>query len=67
MGASQARGLFLRGEFVPLAEETGLLILMDRWVLGEAARQMRAWQSQLALDALMTISVNLSTKQFSQP
>jgi EAL domain-containing protein (putative c-di-GMP-specific phosphodiesterase class I) len=53
-------------EFVPLAEETGLLVGLDRWVLGEACRQMYTWQSQFPTHPLLTMSVNLSSRQFAQ-
>ncbi|MEH1942113.1 MAG: EAL domain-containing protein [Nostoc sp.] len=60
-------GLIPPDSFIPLAEETGLIIPIGYWVLGEACRQMRAWQVQFPTDPPLTISVNLSTKQFSQP
>ncbi len=60
-------GLVFPDSFIPLAEETGLIIPIGYWVLGEACRQMRAWQIQFPADPPLTISVNLSTKQFLQP
>ncbi|MEH2296867.1 EAL domain-containing protein [Nostoc sp.] len=60
-------GLVFPDNFIPLAEETGLIIPIGYWVLGEACRQMRAWQIQFPADPPLTISVNISTKQFSQP
>ncbi|MEH2160155.1 MAG: EAL domain-containing protein [Nostoc sp.] len=60
-------GLVPPNNFIPLAEETGLIIPIGYWVLGEACRQMRAWQIQFPTDPPLTISVNLSTKQFLQP
>ncbi|MEH1889408.1 MAG: EAL domain-containing protein [Nostoc sp.] len=60
-------GLVPPDNFIPLAEETGLIIPIGYWVLREACRQMRAWQVQFPTDPPLTISVNLSTKQFSQP
>ncbi|MEH1795306.1 GGDEF domain-containing response regulator [Nostoc sp.] len=60
-------GLVPPDNFIPLAEETGLIIPIGYWVLGEACRQMRAWQIQFPTDPPLTISVNLSTKQFLQP
>ncbi|MEH2438636.1 MAG: EAL domain-containing protein [Nostoc sp.] len=60
-------GLVFPDSFIPLAEETGLIIPIGYWVLREACRQMRAWQIQFPADPPLTISVNLSTKQFSQP
>jgi diguanylate cyclase (GGDEF)-like protein/PAS domain S-box-containing protein len=60
------RGMVPPSEFVPLAEETGLLVGLDRWVLGEACRQMHSWQSQFPTLPLLTMSVNLSSRQFAQ-
>ncbi len=60
-------GLVPPDNFIPLAEETGLIIPIGYWVLSEACRQMRAWQIQFPSDPPLTISVNLSTKQFLQP
>ncbi|MDZ8223868.1 MULTISPECIES: EAL domain-containing protein [unclassified Nostoc] len=61
------QGLIPPDNFIPLAEETGLIIPIGYWVLREACRQMHAWQIQFPIDPPLTISVNLSTKQFSQP
>jgi diguanylate cyclase (GGDEF)-like protein/PAS domain S-box-containing protein len=60
------RGLVLPGEFIPIAEETGLIIPIDRWVLQEACRQARAWMVQFRRDPPLTISVNVSGLQFMQ-
>jgi diguanylate cyclase (GGDEF)-like protein/PAS domain S-box-containing protein len=61
------RGLVTPGEFLPLAEETGLILPIDLWVLREAARQTREWQDGYPTAKDLRINVNLSTKQFSQP
>ncbi|MFL6255105.1 MAG: putative bifunctional diguanylate cyclase/phosphodiesterase [Pyrinomonadaceae bacterium] len=60
------RGLVMPGDFVPVAEETGLIVPLGLWVLNEACRQMREWQRQGVTDSSMTMSVNLSGRQFSQ-
>jgi diguanylate cyclase (GGDEF)-like protein/PAS domain S-box-containing protein len=60
------RGLVMPGDFVPVAEETGLIVPLGLWVLNEACRQMREWQRQGVTDSSVTISVNLSGRQFSQ-
>jgi diguanylate cyclase (GGDEF)-like protein/PAS domain S-box-containing protein len=60
------RGLLGPGEFVSLAEETGLIGQIGAWVLDEACRRMRDWQARLPADPPLTISVNLSIRQFNQ-
>jgi EAL domain-containing protein (putative c-di-GMP-specific phosphodiesterase class I) len=60
-------GLVSAAEFIPIAEETGLIVPIGCWVLREACNQMRKWQMQFDLNSSLTISVNLSGKQFSQP
>ena len=61
------RGLIPPVEFISFAEETGLIIPMGSWVLKEACRQMKRWQSEYAFLQGCKISVNLSYKQFTQP
>jgi len=61
------RGLVLPLEFLPLAEETGLILPLGQWTLEEACRQIRAWQEQHPSGAALTVSVNLSGRQFQQP
>ena len=61
------RGLISPADFIPIAEETGLVIQIDRWVLKQACLQMRKWQEALPVTRRMKISVNLSCKQFMQP
>ena len=60
------RGLIPPGEFIPVMEETGLIIQLGEWVLREACMQTRRWQEQSAANADLAISVNLSCKQFMQ-
>ncbi|MBI3522926.1 MAG: EAL domain-containing protein [Betaproteobacteria bacterium] len=57
-------GLILPGAFIPVAEETGLILPLGEWVLREACRQNGVWQSQ-GYPAL-PVSVNLSPRQFRQ-
>jgi diguanylate cyclase (GGDEF)-like protein/PAS domain S-box-containing protein len=54
------------GQFVPLAEETGLIVPMGRWVLEQACRNARQWTVDRPDRAPLTVSVNLSALQFSQ-
>ncbi|MFB2834825.1 EAL domain-containing protein [Floridanema evergladense] len=53
-------------EFIPVAEETGLISLIDRYVLREACRQMVIWEQQFPHKFPLTISVNLSAAQLAQ-
>lgn len=61
------KGLISPADFIPMAEETGLIIPLDRWVMREACRQMVEWQNRLASAKGLTISVNLSGKHVTQP
>ncbi len=60
------RGLVPPGEFVPIAEETGLIVPIGRCVLDAACRQMAAWKLQYQLPDTMCIGVNVSTRQFAE-
>ena len=64
---SPHRGFVLPGEFISVAEETGLIIPLGHRVLQEACRQMKCWQEQFSQASGLMISVNLSQRQFSQP
>jgi diguanylate cyclase (GGDEF)-like protein/PAS domain S-box-containing protein len=57
-------GMIAPGDFIPIAEETGLIIPIGEFVLGEALRQNRVWQQQGR--PLLPVSVNLSPRQFRQ-
>ncbi len=61
------RGLIPPLSFIPLAEETGLILPIGRWVLETACRQARQWQLAFPAEPPLTISVNLSARQFAQP
>jgi len=54
-------GMVSLAEFMPIAEETGLIVELDRWTLHEACRQVRTWQDALPL----TLNVNLSGQAFA--
>jgi diguanylate cyclase (GGDEF)-like protein/PAS domain S-box-containing protein len=58
------RGLLLPAEFISLAEETGLIIPLGRWVLREACQQARQWQLSHPLASRLRLSVNISARHF---
>ena len=60
------RGLVSPSEFIPVAEETGLILQIGRWVLYEACRQAKEWQQKYRPDLALMVSVNLSGKHFQQ-
>ena len=61
------RGLVPPGEFIPVAEETGLILPLGRWVLQTACARMRDWIRQWGDGTELTLNVNLSGIQFAQP
>ena len=61
------RGLLLPEEFLSVAEETGLIVRIGQWVLREACKQARAWQERYPSAPPLTMSVNLSPRQFFHP
>ncbi len=61
------RGSLMPSAFVPLAEETGLIVPLGRWVLREACAQVRAWQAQGICGSQLMLSVNISPRQFRHP
>jgi diguanylate cyclase (GGDEF)-like protein/PAS domain S-box-containing protein len=61
------RGLLLPEEFLSVAEETGLIVRIGQWVLREAGKQARIWQERYPSTPPLTISVNLSPRQFIHP
>jgi diguanylate cyclase (GGDEF)-like protein len=61
------KGLILPTEFIPVAEETGLIHAIDTWVLKTACNQLCIWQNHPAVPKPLYISVNLSAKLFLQP
>jgi EAL domain-containing protein (putative c-di-GMP-specific phosphodiesterase class I) len=60
-------GLITPDEFIPLAEETGLIVPLGRWVLRAACRQLQAWDAAEGGDGLRTVSVNVSARELRQP
>jgi EAL domain-containing protein (putative c-di-GMP-specific phosphodiesterase class I) len=61
------RGVVGPVDFIPLAEETGLILPLGQWVLEEACRQIRDWQDRFPGPEPLVVAVNLSARQFAQP
>ncbi len=61
------RGLISPQDFIPLAEETGMIVAIGQWVLYEACYQMHRWHQLFPTSLPLTISVNFSGKQITQP
>jgi len=57
-------GLILPNDFIPLAEETGLIVPIGNWLMGEACRQLKEWQ-QSSTQIPISMAVNLSARQFA--
>ena len=58
------RGLVTPDQFIPLAEETGLIMPLSEWILQEACAQMSCWYREMALAHPLQISVNIAAGQF---
>ena len=64
---SPVRGVVAPEDFVPLAEETGLILPIGAWVLRESCRQLFRWQERFGPNLPLSVSVNISAHQFLQP
>ncbi len=64
---SPTRGFISPGDFIPVAEETGLIVPMGKWILETACRQMQQWRNKFPEAENVVMSVNLSSRQFAQP
>ncbi len=60
-------GLVMPGEFIAVANETGIILAINRQLLYEACRQLRSWQALFPSDPPLTVNVNITSKQFAQP
>jgi PAS domain S-box-containing protein len=54
-------------DFIPAANETGLILPMNRLLMQDAFRQLRSWHSQFSSELPLSMSVNIASKQFAQP
>jgi diguanylate cyclase (GGDEF)-like protein/PAS domain S-box-containing protein len=61
------RGLIAPDDFIPLAEETGLIVPIGAWVLSEACSQLKTWQREISSTIPLSISVNVSSLQLKHP
>ncbi|MFP5259563.1 MAG: EAL domain-containing protein [Acidobacteriota bacterium] len=61
------KGVSPPNDFIPVAEDTGLIVPLGLWVLTEACRTMASWQARFPETRAMSMSVNLSAKQLAQP
>jgi diguanylate cyclase (GGDEF)-like protein len=61
------RGLVSPADFIPVAEETGLIVPIGQWVLNEACMHVREWQINSPSHRSLSLSVNLSARQVAQP
>jgi diguanylate cyclase (GGDEF)-like protein len=61
------RGLLPPGDFLPMCEESGLIFPLSKWILYSACRQMQTWRTTMPEYAHLSVSVNISGKQVSQP
>jgi EAL domain-containing protein (putative c-di-GMP-specific phosphodiesterase class I) len=60
------RGLLLPGEFLPIAEESGLILPIEKWVIHEACVQLRQWHQTYPSLQNVCVNVNISNRQFAQ-
>ena len=61
------QGIVMPGEFIAVADETGLILPINRKLLEEACLQLRSWHTLFPSDPPLTVSVNITPKQFTQP
>jgi EAL domain-containing protein (putative c-di-GMP-specific phosphodiesterase class I) len=65
--AHPRRGLVAPGEFLPIAEESGLILPIEKWVINEACAQLKKWHEKYPALQNVSINVNISNRQFAQP
>lgn len=59
----RTRGMVPAAAFIPVAEESGAIVELGRWVIREACRQARVWQDSIGPDRALTVTVNITPKQ----
>jgi diguanylate cyclase (GGDEF)-like protein/PAS domain S-box-containing protein len=64
---SPGRGLVVPSDFLPIAEESGLILALGRWVQLETCRQLRAWKTAGLVPAELRASINVSNREFWNP
>jgi diguanylate cyclase (GGDEF)-like protein/PAS domain S-box-containing protein len=62
-----AKGLVPPNEFIPAAEESGLIVALGRWVLRESCRQMRVWLDGGGSHTAISVNVNVAARQLAEP
>ena len=60
------QGMVMPNDFIPVADETGIILSINRQLLPEACKQTLSWQQQFPSDPPLSLSVNISPKQFAQ-
>ena len=60
------RGIISPDLFIPVAEDTGLIVPLGEWVMREACRQMVEWHARYSMDPPLSLSVNVAAKQFAE-
>ena len=63
----RSRGLIPAAAFIPVAEETGLIVPLGRWIMLEACRQAKSWQDTIGPDRSLTVTVNITPRQLLHP
>ena len=61
------QGFISPGVFIPIAEETGLIVPLGLWIFQEACRQLKTWKKEISTAQPLMMSINLSSRQFEQP
>src|SRR5438309_5599596 len=60
-------GLVMPGDFIAVADETGIILAINRQLLHDACRQLNSWESQFPSDPPLTLNINITPKEFAQP